>query len=385
MIKPKIEFCSRRLIDHETDGLRTGEGSMVALADGSLYLLVSDFTEGGEDHSWGQVSAMISRDNGETWSAPKPVFVPPEGALNIMSASLLRLQDGRIGCVVCLKKGTHERLAPSWSYSNDEGATWSELRPITTEDGYFVVNNDRLIQHEDGTLIVPYALHRRCDEKITEHWDPFLNATCGLFYSRDGGVTWNRSPHTVTYTKELFYPPLYLERENLHEGPKNLLERRLGVFQEPGVVVLKDGSLMMYIRSLYGIYRCFASAVDAPWQKCGPIEGFNVCCGPQTIGRIGNDGPLIMLYNDRGTTPYGTPNYQNRTPLSLAISEDEGQNWTHLANLEGPERNYCYYSLLYHNGCFHTTYYESADVVREDGSLKRRNLASLKYGVLRLL
>jgi hypothetical protein len=376
-----FSFQSRILLDHSTDGLRSGEGSLVALHQDSLLLLYSEFTGGAADDSRAFIAEMRSANNGETWSEPRPFFQAPANALNAMCVSLLRLQDGRIGCVFDLKYSLTE-LTPQWMVSSDEGETWTSPQPITAEVGYFVVNNDRLAQLQDGTLVVPYGLHVGIGEaKEHEHWDPGWNAFCGLFYSRDGGRTWKKSRHGITHTPEVFYQPEFLDPQALENPPlQYMFERRLGIFQEPGVQELADGSLMLYMRSSYGIFRAFAADVERPWEDCRPIPGLNVCTSPQTIRRVPGSDRLVMLYNDRGTTPFGSEPFQMRNPLAVAFSDDAGRTWRYAGNLEGPENNYCYFSLLFHGEQFFITYYESVPAVSSSGEPRRRNLASLKFG-----
>jgi len=374
-------FQSRILLDRSTDGLRSGEGSLVALHPDSLLLIYTEFTGGAADDSRAFIAGIRSADNGETWSEPKPFFRAPADALNAMGVSLLRLQDGRIGCVFGLKYSLTE-LTPQWVVSSDEGETWTSPRPLTDEAGYFVFNNDRLVQLQDGTLVVPYALHVGIGEaKEHEQWDPGWNAFCGLFYSRDGGRTWKKSRHGITHTPEVFYQPEFLDPQALtNPSLQYQFEHRLGIFQEPGVQELADGSLMLYMRSCCGIFRAFAADVESPWEDCRPIPGLNVCTSPQTIRRVPGSDRLVMLYNDRGTTPFGSELFQMRSPLAVAFSDDAGRTWRYAGNLEGPENNYCYFSLLFHGEQFFITYYESVPTVSSSGESRRRNLASLKFG-----
>lgn len=370
------QACFTLVEDHELDGLRSGEGSIVELDDGTLLLLYSCFSAGGGDYDSANIAKRLSCDGGASWSQPVTLFTAPEGALNCMSASVLRLQSGILAAVYCIKY-SHHRLVPVISFSRDEGNTWSAEIPITAEDHYFVVNNDRLIQMSDGTLVLPYALH---EEPSTEP-EPRLswNGRCGLFYSRDEGATWTRSPHTITHTPDVFRPPVHYESPPDDEKFEYIIQNRLGRFQEPGVLELSDGRLMLTMRSLYAIYRCFADHVDAPWQQCGIFEGLHVPCGPSTLRWIPGTHRIVMLYNDRGKHPVGRAGFSNRTPLSVAVSDDEGATWKRLCELEDDSKNYCYFSLLFLRERFITSYYQSAEVRLEDGAtIQRRNLASLK-------
>ena len=75
-----------------------------------------------------------------------PVVVENEGGMNVMSVSLLRLQNGEIA-LFYLRKNSTEDCIPMMRISKDEARTWSDPIPcITDRKGYFVLNNDRVVQ-----------------------------------------------------------------------------------------------------------------------------------------------------------------------------------------------------------------------------------------------
>lgn len=377
MVKLTEAFTTNIVEDHTEDGLRSGEGSIVELANGHLLMFYSCF-QGWSDDAPAFIARRISRDGGETWSPPEVQFERPEGALNSMGVSLLRLQDGRIACSYGIK-WAHDHLVAMVTFSSDEGKTWSPCLPVTDQKGYLWTNNDRLLQLRDGTLLVPFCrLEESKTDAAVEGGDLRFNMPCGVFYSVDGGATWEKSPHEIKHTPEVFTMPLYID-EQITEGHRENLRCRLGVFQEPGLVELQDGRIMMYMRSSYAIYRCFARHPAAPWEDCGIFEGLNVCIGPQTIRRDPESGKLIMLYNDRGTHGWGswTSEYNFRTPLSVAVSSDEAASWQRWGALENESHNYCYFSLLFLKGKFIASYYQSGNPIKASKN-PRRNLASLK-------
>ena len=362
--------CRTHIVeDHTCDNLRAGEGSIVALRDGRLLLLYSRFSGPG-DADPAVVVRRVSSDLGETWSEPRVEFSPPVGALNIMSVSLLRLHDGRIAWLY-LVKWSQERCSPVFLCSEDEGTTWSQPRAITDNPEYYTINNDRLIQCGDGTLVVPYARWAREGDNLEERG----NMPCGIFFSRDGGRVWESSTHEVRHTPEIFQPPRFVDQNLLDEGLHKQLKERRCIVQEPGVVELRDGRILLYMRSVWSIIRCIAAGVGEPWKQAGPLEGFHVCCGPQTIRREPTSGTLVMFYNDRNPIPWPRPEFAFRTPLSVAVSRDDGMTWERRGQLEGDDKNYCYYSLLFYQGQFVASYYESGTYQNKPG---RRNLASLK-------
>ncbi len=375
--------------DHRYDGLRSGESSVVQLKDGGLLLMYSAYrTSGNRDHSHAEIFERRSFDSGKTWSPPRVAFRPPEDALNVCSPSLLRLSDGRIGCVYNVKWAkTH--CIPYWTTSDDEGATWSAKQPIDFDREYYVVNNDRLVQLRDGTIVLPYARHRDIpedgdDKELLKEW---VNGSIGIFYSRDGGQSWKRPDTTRRFEKKNFSLPQPLRPELMAAVEKRAVEEQYDVFQEPGVLELANGKLWLWVRSLSHIFYSILDDVDACGDEFRAIPGFNVSCSPQTIKRVPASGALVMFYNDRGVVGFGEPGFQNRTPLSAALSPDEGESWIRLPHVEPDQsKNYCYISLLFFEEKFLLTYFESGFVIDADGKPvmdtdghpKRRNLASLK-------
>ncbi len=375
--------------DHRQSHFRSGEGAAVELADGRLLVMYTAFrSDSSADHAVADIRAKISADHGRTWSKSQVIFRPPSGALNVMSPSLLRLKDGRIGCTFSIK-WTATHCVPQWTSSSDEGQSWASPQPITQEQEYFCVNNDRLVQLADGSLVLPYALHRDViaygsDKELLKEW---LNAWCGIFSSIDGGRTWQRPDNARKFEKAWHVEPMPLRPETMAPVEARALQEKYDVFQEPGVVELADGRLFMWVRSLCHIYCSWARNKDAAWKNFAALPGFNVSCSPQTIKRVPLNEALVMLYNDRGNVPFGSPAFQYRTPLSVAVSLDEGKTWQKKRPLEFDQsRNYCYYALLFFGTQFLAAYYESTDardadgmvIVLPDGSPKRRNLASLK-------
>ena len=56
-----------------------------------------------EDDEEAQISCVFSKDDGETWSEKQVLFEKPEDAKNIMSLSLLRMNNDDIGAFYIVK------------------------------------------------------------------------------------------------------------------------------------------------------------------------------------------------------------------------------------------------------------------------------------------
>ncbi|HET6575994.1 MAG TPA: sialidase family protein, partial [Fimbriiglobus sp.] len=77
---------------------------------------------------------------------------------------------------------------------------------------------------------------------------------------------------------------------------------------------------------------------------------------PATIRRIPATGDLLLLWNN--TFQIGAGHGGRRTPLTAAVSSDEGKTWRHVRNVEGrADQTYAYTSVLLVKDRVILTYY----------------------------
>ncbi|MHC4230545.1 MAG: sialidase family protein [Planctomycetota bacterium] len=319
---PALAVCAEieplLVIEPSKENPRNSEGDIIELKSGRLCLIYTRFTGGSGDHATADLAMRTSDDDGGSWSDDRIVVRRP-GGLNVMSVSLLRLASGEIA-LFYLRKTSKEDCRPLMCISTDEARTWS--RPvvcITDKVGYYVLNNDRAVQLQQGRLILPVAWHQ----------GPGQNRdTAGVimcYLSDDNGKTWRRS-------KDSFkgYAP---------EG------QRITV-QEPGVVELKDGRLMMFMRTnADSQYVCHSRDGGETWSKAQP-SNLASPLSPASIKRIAWTGDLLCVWNDHS----GMHRYPagRRTPLCLAVSRDEGRTWSKSRIIEGnPDGWYCYTAVAF--------------------------------------
>lgn len=294
---------------------RNSEGDFIPLKDGRILFVYTHFTTGAGDYAEAYLASRVSEDAGATWSAEDKIVVPREGGHNVMSVSLLRLQDGSIA-LLYLHKMAFDDCMPLLRISTDEAATWSEPVPCITEpSGYYVVNNDRMVQLKSGRILIPAARHvLKGEEKFGRG-----KALCVL--SDDSGKTWRLS-------------------NSLLEAPAEI---KSGL-QEPLVVELKDGRVMMLCRTSDGAqYRSISSDGGETWS---PVERTNLLSptSPATVERIPGRDDLLLLWNDH--TGIDEALKEKRTPLRAALSRDEGLSWHVVKTLEdNPAGWYCYTAL----------------------------------------
>lgn len=349
---------------------RAGEGSSVLLKDGSIMLGYSQFT-GLSDHDFAVIVSRISNDGGRSWSDPKTILEKSPDALNVMSISFLRLQDGRIGFLYIHKYSTTDCI-PYICFSSDEGKSWSDPVQIAERGTYYVVNNDRLYQTSEGRLLVPFAIHASTGYI---KWDEI--GDCGTFYSDDNGLSWKQSKNVVRIKKENAVRPHKIEKGKEGEWEK-ILEGGI-CSQEPGVIELSDGRIMMWVRTSGGyMYKAISRDGGETWDDFKPVLSIVSPTSPQAVKRIPGTSRLVCVYNDHRDYSYLQENWWHwRTPLSIAVSDDEGENWKTLGNIEDASHNYCYTSMLFFEDKMLLTYYLSNNY-NKDGKPVRYNLASLK-------
>lgn len=295
---------------------RNSEGDFIQLKDGRILFIYTHFTGGSSDHSPSHLAGRYSKDGGKTWTKNDVLILPNQGKMNTMSVSLLRLQNGEIA-LFYLVRNSRDDLHMYMRLSKDEAKTWGKPVLCIPPGGYYVVNNDRVVQLKNGRLIIPAARHNVPGGK----WTSRGVAMC--FYSDDNGKTWHKSKSEL-------------------QGPRG---SRTGL-QEPGVIELKDGKLMMWCRTDQGSqYISYSSDKGITWSPAQP-SSIKSPVSPASIERIPKTGDLLMVWNDHRNV---AAKYRGkRTPFNVAISRDEGKTWEKCKTLEDDPRGwYCYTAIAF--------------------------------------
>jgi sialidase-1 len=289
-----------------TNNPRNSEGDFITLKDGRILFIYSHYTgASGDDNGNGYLAGRYSGDQGKTWTSEDVKIVGQEGKMNVMSVSLLRLQNGEIA-LFYLRKNSETDCIPLIRISDDEAKTWSDPQPcITGKQAYFVLNNNRVIQLKNGRLILAVAMHQSPGEtkasSVGRLWS---------YFSDDNGRSWKPG------------------QEVPNPGAV--------VTQEPGMIELKNGNILMFIRTTSGVqYFSFSKDKGETWSAVEP-GNIKSPCSPALITRIPSTGDLLLVWNDNGIN-------QKRTPLNIAVSKDDGKEWINNRILESrPEGVYCY-------------------------------------------
>lgn len=269
-----------------------------------------------------------SNDGGRTWTK---LYKYTKGA----GTNLLRLKDGRL-----LNIGGEEvdniytnRLKASNFYayfSSDEGKTWDVRNrvPLSTDNRRLYLMNDRVMRLKSGRILVSFSLHPNELLKDLKNFEGvgWVNA----FYSDDEGRTW-------------------------HEGtrrPTTVADQMC----EPNVFEKADGTLVMLARTGKGyLYRCDSTdggeswSVERPTTLRSPVAPFYLKKDPYT-------GWVFVAWDNSFPAPvHQCP----RSPLSLAVSRDDGDTWEFVCDIENdPMSSYGYPTMHFTESSILVTYYE---------------------------
>lgn len=289
---------------------RNSEGAFVALDDARLMYVYTHFIGAAHDDAEALLAGRFSEDRGRTWSGDDVTVVANPPGENIMSVSLLRLGDGRIA-LFYLHKVDRTEWPVLMRISDDEAATWSAPTRCSTAPGVYVLNNDRAVQLESGRLVLPVA-YRAPEEGRT----PDEDIHCLL--SDDAGRTWRASQGRRV-------PEVWT--------------------QEPGVVDLTDGRLMMWCRTQMGCQ--YVNVSEDAGETWAPLAPSNIVSSlsPASIKRIPQTGDLLMVWNP---VPGPFPGWEGliRSPLSSAISRDDGAAWENEKVIHhDPAKWFCYTAI----------------------------------------
>ncbi|UXX80601.1 glycoside hydrolase [Reichenbachiella carrageenanivorans] len=311
------------IIQADSTFYRNSEASLIKLMD-STFLLCYTAYENESDFSKATIRASYSHDNGITWSTPLNVL--NDNYYRNLSPSLIRI-DARNILMFFIRRISDDKTQICYIKSRDNGQNWSNnIRVISKEHLYHVVNNDRVIQLSNNDIIVPFAYTNSIENQ-------YKNQSIKFYISSDLGETWALSENEISVS-----------------GPA----------MEPGIIEVNDGNLMAVIRTQLGtIYFAKSSNYGRRWEEAFD-SGLYSPESPSSIYRIEETGQLILIWNNVkvNTASERILNVDARTPLSYSISEDNGESWSSPTHIENhAQSSFAYTSILEKDGELLLTYY----------------------------
>jgi hypothetical protein len=266
----------------------------------------------------GSIGAKYSTDTGKTWGDEFIIVArpAPAGPDIYCHPSLLRLANGQLLLSYIYGSGQTPLFGHSYyRRSIDDGKTWGDQLIVTPHKGYNIMHNDKLVQLSGGRIVCP--LEHQFLDKGDDHGGYVSYTT----YSDDNGYSW-------------------LESENM----VNMLPVET---QEPHVVELKDGRLMMLMRTYSGhVARAYSDNKGQTWSKGEAVPELKLPRNSSALNvkRIPKTGDLLLLRSISG--PDKAP--FRRTPFVSVISKDDGKTWENERIIGGdPEDDYGYPGLLF--------------------------------------
>jgi len=188
--------------------------------------------------------------------------------------------------------------------SPDSGITWSQPEYLRKELGWMTGTKPLLLKN--GEILLPLY-----DE---------VNVSSVFMISLDRGKTW-------------------LKTGPIKSTPGNI---------QPSVVQLDDASLLCYMRNWVAGKMWQSKSTDngRTWSQAMPHDL------PNSGSRLDmvrlKSGEIVLVFNN---TPRG------RTPLSVALSRDQGKTWPFVKNLETARGEYSYPAVIQSSdGLIHVVY-----------------------------
>lgn len=310
------------------EGWSSHASHFTVLPDGRVFCVFFYGTDEGRDdvRIWG---AMREPGIPGKWSEPTPL-TPDDGEPH-WNPVLFARNDGAI--VLFYKVGRPIAVWRTYCMVSTDGClTWSEpqeMVPGDTSGGRGPVRN-KAIYLADGTILAPGSTEGPA-------WQCFIDR------STDNGKTWTRSePLSIPSTRLAVPIAVKLDRATKSPVGRGIIQPTLWE-DEAGVHALMRSSEER-------IYRSDSTDGGVTWTPPRSTELPSNNSGID-VERL-PDGRLVLGYNPIGK------NWGGRSPLSLAISNDHGETWSHLTHLvTGTGKSgYAYPALKYAQGALHITY-----------------------------
>ena len=274
------------------DFTRKSEGDVIELTDGRLFLAYMEFSGDGSDYATTRIVRKISSDRGLTWQDHQILAQTLPGDVNVYSPNLIRSKDGGILLFFMRQHTTKPRTTTMIAYKSiDEGNTFFLYSEFAKNMEYSLCNAvvKRL---RSGRLLLPQS----------------PNAQGTVLYSDDDGLTWQESINRVS------------------------LPMRGAM--EPHVEQTRDGRGLMVLRNQLGsLFVSESTDEGVSWSK-PQTTGLRTPESCPELTRIPGTDDLLMIWNNSPYDPSFISHYGKRSPLTAAISKDNGRTWECVKDIE---------------------------------------------------
>ncbi len=263
---------------------RNSEGAFLTLKNGDILFAYTRYRGvGHHDECTADLYGMRSTDDGESFGEPFLIFSCEDvGADNVMSVSLMRMKNGDIGLFYLRKHNAEVWCLPYLARSSDEGKTWLGHTKCVSENGYYVLNNDRVLRLSSGRLLMPLARHST--EKHSDGGFSIGEGKIFILASDDDGVTWQPLAENISLPISVWNDPAAGKLGSCSSA------------MEPGLVQLESGLIWCYIRTTLGRqYEMFSEDDGQTWTVPAPSR-FTSPASPLSAKKL-SDGSLAVAWN----------------------------------------------------------------------------------------
>ena len=258
----------RQVVVDREPGQYLGHPTTVLLEDGKTMIVV--YPKG---HGKGAIVMKRSSDGGMTWSPRLPV--PENWSTSLETPTIHRTVDPEGKKHLILFSGLYPaRMA----VSDDDGATWSPLKPIGDWGGIVVMGSVERLKdgrylamfHDDGRFL-------RANGKLTH------TMTLYKTLSDDGGMSWSE-------------PEAIFAADSIH-------------LCEPGILRSPDGkqlaALLRENRRVHNSYVIFSDDEGKSWST--PRELSLALTGDRHTAKYAPDGRVLISFRDmaKGSPTFG--------------------------------------------------------------------------------
>jgi predicted neuraminidase len=270
--------------------------NLVKLKNGDLLCFWFSGTGEGESN----VAIVMSRlaKDSEHWS--KTVEIDHQLGKSFQNPVGFQLPDGRLWLLHTSQAAGEGQTNAQVLYltSDNNGQTWSVLRPLFTQPGSFVRHPPILLSRKNWLLPMYYTPSRTITEGAESHYSV-------VKITNDSGKHW---------------------RECGIPGSNGLVQET--------VVRLRTGKFLGFFRSRYADFIYQSTSQDGcTWTAPAPTRLPNNNSSVQLT--LLNDSSLILAFNNvNSATTRDKPRAGARKPLSITLSEDGGATWPWVRDIE---------------------------------------------------